>query len=128
VLDQAGKNNAKLTVEQAEQLLEANEIEIDLGCLDAGSPVPQAERDLLELGATIDALGLDKPVADDLGNHVREASKQLAQRKLADSCRQLSDLTARIDEQQRKHKLTSGQAAQLRTEVTSIATEVGCGT
>ena len=94
-------------------LLYANEIEVDLGCLDAASPVPQAEHDLLELGATIDGLGLDKPVADDLGNRVREASKALPGGKLDTACKQLSDLAKKIGEQERKGKLTSAQAAQL---------------
>jgi beta-glucosidase len=126
VLDQAGKNNPKLTVAQAEQLLYANEIEINLGCLDPASPVPKAERDLLELGATIDGLGLEKGVADDLGNRVREASKQLAQGKLDQSCKQLSDLAKKIDEQARKGKLTPAQQALLGGEVAAISTDLGC--
>jgi hypothetical protein len=128
VLDQAGKNNSKLTIEQAHTLLYANEIEIDLGCLDATSPVPKAEHDLLDLGQTIDGLGLDKPVGDDLGNRVREASKSLAAGKLDKACQQLSDLTKKIGEQAANGKLTSAQAAQLTADVGAISGDLGCST
>ena len=125
VLDQAGKNNPKLTVEQAHQLLYANEIEINLGCLDAGSPVPAAEHDLLDLGQTIDGLGIKKAVADDLGNSVREANEHLAQGKLANACHDLSDLTKKINNDQHKGQLTPAQAAQLTAEVATISSSLG---
>jgi FIMAH domain len=128
VLDQAGKNNPKLTVDQAHILLYANEIEVDLGCLDGASPVPQAEHDLLDLGATIAGLALDKPVADDLGNRVREAGKTLARGNLDAACKQLSDLTKKIDDYAGKGKLTSAQAAQLEADVAAISGDLGCPT
>ena len=78
MIDQAGKKDPKLTVAQAQQLLSVNQIETLIGCLPAGSPIPKAESDLLDLGAVIDGLSIDKGLADDLGNRVEEAGKQLA--------------------------------------------------
>jgi beta-glucosidase len=127
VLDQAGKTNPKLTVAQAELLVEyANVIETHLGCLDPGSPVPQAEIDLLQLGQTIDGMGLDKGLADDLGNRVRETSKQLARGALGPACGQLGALSANITEQAGTGKLTPAQATELGDAVSHISGELGC--
>ena len=126
MLDQAGKNNPKLTVYQAEQLLAANQIEVLLGCIPASSTAPAAEVALLELGATIDGLGLEKGLADDLGNRVRETSKKVADGKTGDACHQLGDLSKKIAEQAVKGKLTAAQAAELNAAVAHIGTQLGC--
>ena len=112
-MDQAGKTNPKLTVEQAKQLLSANQIEVLLGCIPADSPLPAAELDLLDLGGTIDGLGLERALADDLGNRVREAGKHVAGGSLKDACRDLSGLSRKIAEQAEKGKLPVAQAAVL---------------
>jgi endoglucanase len=132
VLDQAGKKDPKLTVAQAQVMLYANQILMSLGCLDAASPVPVVEHDLLVLGETIDSMGLDKPVADDLGNRVREASKHLAQGKSGETCKDLSKLSAKIAEFENKgkgkdkDKLTAEQAAQLSADVAAISSSLNC--
>ena len=113
VMDQAGKKNPRLTFEQAAQLLSANQIEALLGCIEADSPVPAAELHLLELGRTIDGLDVDNGTADELGNRVREAGKQLAVGKLDESCRHLAGLSKKIAELAEKGKLTAAQAATL---------------
>jgi beta-glucosidase len=126
VLDAAGKNNPALTVEQAQALLYAYEIEIDLGCLAADSPVPQAEHDLLDLEQAIDSLGLKKGVTDDLGNAVANASEHLAQGNLSVSCHDLSVVTTKINDYAEHGKLTTAQAAQLTADVAAISSSLGC--
>jgi len=128
VVDQSGKNNGKLTVAQAEQLLSVYQIEVLLGCIPADSPNPQAQVDLLELGAGIDGLGLDAGLANDLGNRARETGKQLAVGNLAGTCSQLNGLSNKVDTEAGKKnpKLTAAQAAWLHASVDAIKTELGC--
>jgi GH35 family endo-1,4-beta-xylanase len=128
VMDQAGKNNPKLTVEQAEQLLSANQIEALLGCIGIDSGVPAAEHGLLELGATIDGLAIDKPLADELGNRVREIGKQVAGGHADQACHQLSDLSKKIADSAaaKKPRLTADEAALLQADVAQIGADLGC--
>jgi hypothetical protein len=127
-MDSALQKNPKLTVDEARQLLSANQIEVLLGCIPADSPAPAAESDLLDLGATIDRMEIDQGLADDLGNRVREIGKQVATGHFDQACHQLSDLSKKIADSTggKKPKLTAAQAALLRAEVANTSAGLGC--
>ena len=127
MIDEAGKDKPRLTFAQAQQLLSANQIEALLGCIPAGSTRPAAEHDLLALMRTIDGFGLDKPVANDLGNHARQAGQQIADRRRQGTpATSSSELSKKIADLKKKGKLTAAQAATLDDAVADIAREVGC--
>jgi len=125
-LDEAGKDKPGLTIAQAAQLLSANQIEALLGCIPAGSTRPAAEVDVLTLMQTIDTIGLDKDVANDLGNRARHVAQQIAKQDDPNACHELSDLSKQIADQKKNGKITAGQAATLDDLVSRITREIGC--
>ena len=125
-LDHAGKG--ELSFDETATLLDAtNEIEILLGCVQADSPNPKAESDLVDLMSTIGGMGLSKGEEDGLTNKARDAAKQLADGHGDQACKKLAELANKIaDDTDKKNGLTVAQAATLTTAVNQISSDLGC--
>jgi hypothetical protein len=124
-LAQAGKVNPTLTVGQGQALVAAaNALEGSIGCLSPTSTAPAAEQSLLGLIGTIEGFGLNPGIENPLTNQVRDANAELASGDSA--CSSLTDLATQIDTLVGKHKLTTAQAAQLRSTLGSIRGNLGC--
>ena len=126
VLNEAGKDKPRLTYAQADQLLSVNQIETLLGCLARGSTRPDAEHQVLELMRTIDVLGLEKSVANDLGNRARHVAQQIATQDDKHACKEAADFSDKVADLKRKGKLTAAQAAVLDAEIGAIERDLGC--
>jgi hypothetical protein len=126
VLDEESGPKPKLTVAQAEQLLSANQIEALLGCIPPGSPAPAAERDVLELLGTIDGLGAERHVADDLSRRAGEVGRRVMDGNARDACRSLADLSRKVADLRSHGKLTAPQAATLGAAVAQLQVLLGC--
>jgi Asp-tRNA(Asn)/Glu-tRNA(Gln) amidotransferase A subunit family amidase len=130
LLDEAGQERPRLTLAQAESLVATlNDVEGSLGCNDDDALVPkaQAEQDVLALVGTVDGMPLDKALANDLRNTVRDAGKQLVHQPVANACRALADLGKKIaDRTGKKNGLAAAQAATLEAARAALATELGC--
>jgi hypothetical protein len=126
VLNEAGKDKPRLTYAQADQLLSVNQIETLLGCLARGSTRPDAEHQVLELMRTIDALGLEKSVANDLGNRARHVAQQIAAQDDKHACKEAADFSDKVADLKRNGKLTAAQAAVLDAEIGAIERDLGC--
>jgi len=125
-----GKEKPGLTVAQATELVAAlNSVEWTAGCADADplTPRSQAEQDMLALVGTLNGMGLDKGLANDLRTTVRDAGKQIAEGTVPQTCKKLAELGKKIAEKTgKKNGLTTPQAAQLSAARAAIAAELGC--
>jgi hypothetical protein len=128
VIDEAGKENPRLTVGQAQTIVAAaNSVEGQIGCADASTPKATAEQDLLALVATLDGMSFHEGLAHRLLDGVRAVGMQLAEGTVANACDALGDLTEQIGEQTgKKNGLTASQAAQLSAATSQIAAVLAC--
>jgi hypothetical protein len=128
VIDDAGAQQARLTVAQAEAIVAAaNTVEGFLGCGTGAAPRPQAEEDLLALIGIVNGMGLDNGLASDLRSKARDAEKDLAHDTVANACHTLGELGREIAERAGKNNgPTAPQAATLSAAVAQVAAELGC--
>ena len=125
VLSGATRDNPRLGIAAAKQLLSANSILLSLGCQAAGSQQEAAEADLLDLSAAIASLDAESTVSRNLGLYVKDASIEIVG---GSPCATLTALKDRITHYvEGPHGgLTAEQAAPLTEALTHIAARLGC--
>jgi hypothetical protein len=98
LFEEVGARNGQLTIDQAQAFAQAaNRIETVLGCLAAGSPVPEAEQRLLALIGDIDAAAINAKVRGDLEKELSEAGEELAKGDTKSACKKLGSFVKKFD-------------------------------
>jgi Peptidase family M1 domain len=126
VIDELGKPKPRMSFGQGVQLLSVNQIEMLVGCIPSGSPLPEAELDVITLIHTIETLDLKDGLDHELTDLARQAGEQIVQGDAKHACHNLSDLSEKIAEQAKKGKLTSAQSATLDAAVAKLSRDIGC--